>query len=53
MLKKGLIKRVGPDSSINIWQDNWIPGIQNFKPRVQLPGVMVSTVDELFEEGDR
>jgi hypothetical protein len=53
VLKKGLIKRVGPDLSINIWQDNWIPGIQNYKPRVHLPEVTMSMVDDLFVPGER
>jgi hypothetical protein len=53
VLKKGLIKRVGPRASVNIWQDNWIPGIQGFKPRVRLTGATVSTVDELFEGDTR
>jgi hypothetical protein len=53
VLKKGIIKRIGPGSSVNIWQNNWIPGIHGFKQPVRLPGVMVNTVDELFEDGTR
>jgi hypothetical protein len=53
VLKKGVIKRVGSGASVNIWQDNWIPEIHGFKPRVRLSGVTVNTVDELFEGDTR
>jgi hypothetical protein len=53
VLKKRLIKRIGPGSSVNIWQDKWIPGIQGSQPRVRLPGVMASTVDDLFQGDTR
>lgn len=53
VLSKGLIKRVGPGNSINIWEDNWIQGITSMKPRVGLPVVNVRTIDELFVPGTR
>jgi hypothetical protein len=53
VLKKGLIKRIGPRSSVNIWQDKWIPGILGSQLRVRLPGVMASTVDDLFQGDTR
>ncbi|GJN13364.1 hypothetical protein PR202_gb00058 [Eleusine coracana subsp. coracana] len=52
VLKQGLIHRIGPGTSVNKWNDNWIPGIQSFKPRVRLPEAMVNRVDELFDGGD-
>jgi hypothetical protein len=51
VLKKGLISRIGPGTSVNIWHDGWITRIKGFKPRVRFPGVVVNTVDELMEEG--
>jgi hypothetical protein len=52
-LVKGLIKRVGPGDSINVWSDNWIPGTSSMKPLVRLPGVHVEKVCELFIPGTR
>jgi hypothetical protein len=46
-LWQGLIKRVGPGSSISIWEDNWIPSLRQLKPTVHLEGVQVQSVDEL------
>jgi hypothetical protein len=52
-LWRGLIKRVGPGSSISIWEDNWIPSLRQLKPIVHLEGVQVQFVDELFQPGTR
>jgi hypothetical protein len=27
VLKKGMVYRIDPGTSVNIWKDNWIPGI--------------------------
>ncbi|TVU37137.1 hypothetical protein EJB05_10434, partial [Eragrostis curvula] len=53
ILKRGIIKRVGPGSSIDIWKDNWIPGIDSLKPRVRLDEAQVGKVNELFIPGTR
>jgi hypothetical protein len=52
-LVKGLIRRVGPGDSINIWKDNWIAGSSSFKPLVRLPKENVDKVCELFIPGTR
>jgi len=52
-LVKGIIKRVGPGSSINIWNDNWIPGLRSLKPTTRLEGASVHFVNELFLPGTR
>ena len=51
-LKKGLIKRVGP-GDIDVWRDNWIPGLRPFKPLVRLPTAEVDKVADLFIPGTR
>ena len=53
VLQKGIIKRVGPGDTINIWNDNWIPGIRSMKPLVHLENSLVQHVDELFLPGTR
>lgn len=49
MLKRGLIKRVGP-GEINVWEENWIPGLRSLKPLVQMPA---ERVNDLFVPGMR
>ena len=51
VLKRGLIKRVGP-GNINVWQDNWIPGLRSLKP-VPWPSPGVEQVRDLFIPGTR
>jgi hypothetical protein len=47
-LAKGLIKRIGPGDSIDIWKDNWIDGLTLMKPLSRLPSVQVEKVSDLF-----
>lgn len=47
-LKKGLIKRIGPGDSVNIWTDHWIGGLKSMKLLVRLDGVDVEWVHEPF-----
>jgi hypothetical protein len=53
VLKRGIIKQIGPGSSVNIWEDNWIPGTMSMKPLVRLPGMSVTPVEDLFVPGTR
>lgn len=48
MLARGVIKRIGSGSSVDIWKDNWIPGSSSMKPHVRLPGVSAQMVDDLL-----
>lgn len=52
VLKKGLIKRIGPGDA-DVWHDNWIPGSNSFRPLIQLPSVGVEKVKDLFVPGTR
>ncbi|GJM93859.1 hypothetical protein PR202_ga10451 [Eleusine coracana subsp. coracana] len=53
VLKRGMIRRVGPGNSIDIWEDNWIQGIGVLKPRVHLEEVTIRRVYDLFIPGTR
>jgi hypothetical protein len=53
VLKRGIIKQICPGSSVNIWEDNWIPGTMSMKPLVRLPGMSVTPVEDLFVPGTR
>lgn len=50
VLERGLIKRVGP-RDINIWQENWIPGLRIMKPLVRMPRTDAERVSDLFVPG--
>jgi hypothetical protein len=52
VLKRGLINRIGP-GEINIWQDNWIPGLRSLKPLVRMPKATAERVCDLFILGTR
>jgi hypothetical protein len=52
-LEKGLIKRIGPGDSVNIWTDQWIGGLRSMKPLVRLVEVRMEQVHELFLPGTR
>lgn len=52
-LKLGLIKRIGPGNSVNIWTDKWITGLDTFKPTVRLESTQFEQVQELFAPGMR
>jgi hypothetical protein len=52
VLKKGLIMWIGP-GDVDIWQDNWIPGLRPFRPVARLPTTNVNRVHELFILGTR
>lgn len=41
VLKLGVIKRIGPGNTVNIWEDNWIPELQSLKPQVRLDDVNI------------
>jgi hypothetical protein len=53
ILRRGLIKRVGPGSSINIWHGNWIPGALKLKPLLRQEHFIAERVDEVFIQGTR
>ena len=53
VLSRGIIKRIGPGTSVDIWDDNWIPGTNSMKPLVRLPGITMNKVSELFALGSR
>jgi hypothetical protein len=52
VLKWGLINRIGL-GDINIWQDNWIPGLRSLKPLVRMPKATAERVCDLFIPGTR
>lgn len=48
-LKRGLMKRIAPGTSINVWEDNWIQG--GLRPRVRLEDAQMNRVSKLFSRG--
>jgi len=52
VLSRGLIKRVGP-GDIDVWEDNWIPGVRSLKPVVRMPQATAVKVHDLFIPGTR
>lgn len=52
VLQQSLIKQVGP-GDINVWQDNWIPGLRSLKPPVRMPSADAVLVCDLFVPGTR
>jgi hypothetical protein len=52
VLTWGLIKKVGP-GDINVWEENWIPGVRSLKPLVRMPKATAERVHELFIPGTR
>jgi hypothetical protein len=52
MLARGVIKRVGL-GDINVWEDNWIPGVRSLKPLIRLQTTIAERVHELFILGTR
>lgn len=52
-MKKGLIKRIAPGNSVNIWADQWIGGLSSMKPLMRMGGANVEHVHELYILGTR
>jgi hypothetical protein len=52
-LSKGLIKRIGPGDSINIWDHSWLAGTSSMKPVVRMSNVLQEKVCDLFLPGTR
>lgn len=48
IVRRGVIKRIGPGHDVSIWDDNWIHGIPSLKPRVRLGEVNVELISDLF-----
>lgn len=51
VLKKGVVKRIGPGTGTRVWEDNWIQAIPNLKPRVRLEEAACNVVADLFIRG--
>jgi hypothetical protein len=49
-LSKGIIKRVGTEDSISIWNDNWIPSSGMLWPLFRTTDATVEKVSELITE---
>jgi hypothetical protein len=47
VVKRGLIKRVGL-GEIDVWEDNWIPGLRPFKPLLRWTTATAQLVRDLF-----
>uniref|UniRef100_A0A0A8Y6T9 Uncharacterized protein n=1 Tax=Arundo donax TaxID=35708 RepID=A0A0A8Y6T9_ARUDO len=52
-LKKGLIKRIRPGDSVNIWEDNWPPGSVTLKPLYKRLEIHLTHVSELMLNNQR
>lgn len=52
VLKKGLIKRIGP-GEFSAWNENWIPGLRSLRPLLRMPRSNVELVQDLFVPGTR
>jgi hypothetical protein len=49
LLKKGIIKRVGDGTTINIWQDPWLPRLWSRKPITPRGKKIITKVCELMD----
>lgn len=48
LLKKGIVWRVGDGSSINIWEDSWLPRDDLHRPYTPRGSTLVSRVSDLL-----
>jgi hypothetical protein len=53
ILKRGLIKRLGAGSSIDVWNDNWIPSNTSLKPMLKPDSATAIMVSELINDNDK
>ena len=48
-LRTGLISRVGDGTTIDVWNDKWIPGTISMSPISRPPGTAIQRVEELID----
>jgi hypothetical protein len=48
-LQLGLLKRIGDGSSVNVWQDAWVPGPRSMRPAVQIGEDRINLVSDIID----